>query len=248
MFRDHIKNGLRQLGHAFTSTVHDRLDAIERRLDHVERAMPPGNEAQFDKLMRAQTALLKASIHTVENLHALAGRSIVECSAAPVAADLALMEFLYSFLPSRVVVEVGAHAPESTRALLNAGYDVQRVRELAFATSAGRSAQASREGAVGLADIAGDAMTGIEQIDGWRASVVAVDCGSTFAEVVAELRGREYHWHVVLCSSSQGLGAFSNGSSLPDDAHGRAFFFRDYRVFAEAQAWCGATLPRVYFK
>ena len=57
------------------------------------------------------------------------------------------------------------------------------------------------------------------------------------------------HWHLVLCSSTQGsISSFSNGSTLPADSSGRAFFFRDYRVFAEAQAWCTATMPRVYFK
>jgi hypothetical protein len=25
-------------------------------------------------------------------------------------------------------------------------------------------------------------------------------------------------------------------------------FFRDYQLFAQAQAWCGAVLPRTYFK
>jgi hypothetical protein len=236
MFRERIKRGLTLFGHAFTSTVHQRLDSIE-------------------KLLKSQAALLKASIHTVENLHALAGRSIVESNTPPMAADLALIEFLYSFLPSRVVVEVGARPAEWTQALLNAGYDVHSLRpnaqvaELAYAASAGGSGSSRLNGAIGLADIAGDAQPEIDRIEAWRASVIAIDCGSAFAELTADLRGREYHWHIVLCSSNQGtVSAFSNGLTLPAGSRGRAFFFRDYRVFAEAQAWCTATMPRIYFK
>ena len=255
MFRERIRNWLRLFGHAFTSTVHERLDSIERRLDLVERAIPASNDAQFEKLLTSQAALLKASIHTIENLHALAGRSVVENSTAPLTADLALIEFLYSFLPSRVLIEVGAHSPESTKALLNTGYDVRSMRadvglgELAYAASAGGLGSSRRDVAVGLVDIAGDALAGIDEISSWLPSVIAADCGSNLSELVSDLRGREYHWHVVLCSSNQGaVSAFSNGSTLPADARGRAFFFRDYHVFAQAQAWCTATMPRVYFK
>ncbi len=250
MLRDVIKRWLRLFGHAFTSTVHERLDSIERRLDQVERALPAGTDAQFEKLLKSQAALLKASIHTVENLHALAGRSMVESSSAPLAADFALIEFLYSFLPSRVLIQVGAHSAESTKALLNAGYQVHSMRagELAYAASAGGPVSSRRDGAVGLADVAGP-LTEIDEIGAWRASVIAADCGPLFSELVSELRAREYHWHIVLCSSHQGaVSAFSNGSTLPADSSGRAFFFRDYRVFAEAQAWCTATMPRIYFK
>src|SRR5580704_3860109 len=102
MFREGIKRWLTLFGHAFTSTVHARLDLIERRLDQVERAIPASNDAQLDRLLKSQAALLKASIHTVENLHALAGRTMVERNAVAMPADLALIEFLYSFLPSRV--------------------------------------------------------------------------------------------------------------------------------------------------
>jgi hypothetical protein len=254
MLRESIRNWLRLCGHAFTSTVHERLDSIERRLDHVERAIS-GNDAQFEKLLRSQAALLKASIHTVENLHTLAGRSVVESSTAPIAADLALIEFLYSFLPSRVLIEAGAHSPESTKALLNAGYDVRSMRAdvgvggLAYAASAGGPASSRRDVAVGVVDITGDALTEMDEIGAWRASVIAADCGPNFSELVSDMRGREYHWHVVLCSAKQGaVSAFSNGSTLPADSMGRAFFFRDYQVFAQAQAWCTATMPRVYFK
>jgi hypothetical protein len=63
--RDRAKQALRMCGHALTSTVHDRLDVLEREL-------------RIAKLVETNTALLEASIHVVENLHALAGRTIVE--------------------------------------------------------------------------------------------------------------------------------------------------------------------------
>jgi hypothetical protein len=44
------------------------------------------------------------------------------------------------------------------------------------------------------------------------------------------------------------MSYYANHSRALPNSRGSAFFFRDYRVFAEAQAWCAATLPRTYFK
>jgi hypothetical protein len=44
------------------------------------------------------------------------------------------------------------------------------------------------------------------------------------------------------------MSYYANHPRALPDSSGSVFFFRDYRVFAEAQAWCAATLPRTYFK
>lgn len=44
------------------------------------------------------------------------------------------------------------------------------------------------------------------------------------------------------------MSYFANHSRALPNSRGSVFFFRDYRVFAEAQAWCAATLPRTYLK
>jgi hypothetical protein len=88
------------------------------------------------------------------------------------------------------------------------------------------------------------------------------------------MRRREYHWHIVLYRAREGNGDdgaghgsdhegdrngnhlgngagmtyYANHSQALPNSRGSVFFFRDYAVFAEAQAWCAATLPRTYFK
>jgi hypothetical protein len=41
---------------------------------------------------------------------------------------------------------------------------------------------------------------------------------------------------------------YANHSRALPNSRGSVLFFCDYRVFAEAQSWCAATLPRTYFK
>ncbi len=56
--RNHLKIVLRNFGHAFVSTVHIRLDAVEHQLN--------GINDQNNNIAATQTALLHAAIHTVE--------------------------------------------------------------------------------------------------------------------------------------------------------------------------------------
>ena len=102
--------------------------------------------------------------------------------------------------------------------------------------------------APGVIDIAGDPLIGVQSMNGTRAHVIAADCSRHFADLVAELRSRDYHWHVVIVRTKEGgVSAFSGGTSLPQDCSGRAFFFRDFSIFAEARTWCTAALPRTLF-
>ena len=298
--RDRAKQALRMCGHAFTGTVHDRLDVIEREL-------------RIAKLVETNTTLLEASIHVVENLHALAGRTIVEAEPSDVSVEAALTAFLYSHMPSRVAINIGGGDREKTDALLGAGYEV-------YALEAGRLVNARRNGgmshaarasgvagASGIAGVSGiasvavetlvsldrpegialialgcDALPAVREFGDQRASVIMADLESDFEELVGEMRSREYHWHIAVYRAHEagagrgaddgvnhngdrngngdidhpgnqlgdggGMSYYANHSRALPNSRGSVFFFRDYRVFAEAQAWCTATLPRTYFK
>lgn len=74
--RTPVKNVLRHCGHAFVSTVHDRLTAIDRMLEDI---LDQNTEAAA-----TQTALLLSGIHLVENLTQLqdeVGRQVAENAA-----------------------------------------------------------------------------------------------------------------------------------------------------------------------
>ncbi len=78
-----VKHILKMCGHALNITVHEQLSAAE-----VERQANATNvEFKIGKLMETDAGLLQASIHIIENLHALAGQTIVRtdvnCSGQP---------------------------------------------------------------------------------------------------------------------------------------------------------------------
>ncbi len=292
--KDRAKQWLRMCGHALTSTVHDRLDVLEREL-------------RIAKLVETNAALLEASIHVVENLHALAGRTVVATEPSDVSVEAALMALLYSHVPSRVAINIlvndGGSDRERTEALLDAGYEVYALEagELAIARRNGGMSHVARvsggSGVSGISSVAVetlvsldrpegialialgcDALPAVRELGDQRASVIVADLESDFEELVGEMRSREYYWHIVLhgthggnaghgaddgvdhsvengsdrngthMGNGAGMSYYANHSRAVPNSRGSVFFFRDYRVFAEAQAWCAATLPRTYFK
>jgi hypothetical protein len=308
-FRDRAKQVLRMCGHALTSTVHDRLDVLEREL-------------RSAKLAETNTALLEASIHVVENLHALAGRTIVETEWSDISAEAALLAFLYSHVAGRVAIHTSVNDAggdgERTDELLDAGFQVYALEagrttgNLAIARKNGGMAHVARasgvsgssgvtvetlvasatgaiplDGAeeIGLIALGGDPLPVIRVFGDRRASVITADLETDFEELVREMRSREYFWHIVLYRIREanadpgpedgvdrngdhdgdpcldrngnrrpnhlgdgGMSYYANHSRALPNSRGSVFFFREYRVFAEAQSWCAATLPRTYFK
>lgn len=305
--RDRAKQVLRMCGHALSSTVHDRLDVLERELQATKL------ELRAAKLAETHAALLEASIHIVENLHALAGRTIVETEPSAISAEAALMAFLYSHVAARAAVEVAVEPVsainidggdrERTEALLRAGYEVYALEA---GQSAGEPVMARMNGGasngsgvsgpsgvavetllgspaavtgampkeIGLLTLGCDPLPAVREFGDHHACVIAADLQTDFEELVGEMRSREYYWHIVLyripdgnadhgadqngdhdmdhnrdqSRNRGGMGYYANHSRALPNSRGSVFFFRDYAVFAEAQAWCAATLPRTYFK
>jgi hypothetical protein len=206
--RERVKHLLRMCGHAFFSTLHERLDALERQT----------RNAAFPE---TQAALLQASIHTVEKLHELTDHVVVETddykSLNP---EIGLMEFLYSYLPTRQAVLTGATDSRFAEYLRAAGYELS-------------TSDTIREDA------------GLVMLDSAR----VVHCPVAVVKLpsdVNEMRAHGYHWYIVLHRDSGGrIGFYAN---RPPASLGSVFFFREYATFWHAQAWCAAVLPRTYFK
>jgi FkbM family methyltransferase len=104
-------------GHALVGTVHDRLNHTDWQLDVVIE--------QNNRLAETQTALLEASIQLVE----AAGLRRYEVAVEEAGYELenpevGLMAFLYTFLPQRRALDVGAHVGDVSQGMLEAGYEV----------------------------------------------------------------------------------------------------------------------------
>ncbi|MCW5977370.1 MAG: FkbM family methyltransferase [Bryobacteraceae bacterium] len=146
-FRERVKTLLRMCGHAFVSTVHERLNHTDRQLDVLVD--------QNNRMAQSQTALLQASIHIIETsrkadaefrdaverlekevlrvrgetkdfLEREAVRQVeVEACAYEFAnPEVGLLSYLYSFLPAPAALDIGANAGEVSERLLEAGYRV----------------------------------------------------------------------------------------------------------------------------
>jgi len=72
----------------------------------------------------------------------------------------------------------------------------------------------------------------------------------TVDSLVGEMRGRGYLWHIVLYRiwGQNQSGFYCNHDKSVPMTWGNVVFFRDYPIFAQAQSWCSAVLPRTYFK
>ena len=72
----------------------------------------------------------------------------------------------------------------------------------------------------------------------------------TMPNIVAEMRERGYKWYIVLYRvvGRNQTGFYCNHPRPVPKTWGNLVFFRDYELFSQGQAWCGAVLPRTYFK
>jgi hypothetical protein len=215
--RSRVKQLLKMCGHAFLSTLHERMDVLERQTQN----------ASFPE---TQAALLQASIHTVEKLHELTDHVVVETheTSDP---ELGLMEFLYSYLPTR---KAAVHDSRVAEQLRSTGYEVCLLGEgQCIPEDAGLVRLESGSGCIAKA----------------CAPVVAVTFRGAIESLIRDMRTREYMWHLVLHRAGDGKVAFYANSTLAiAESAGSVFFFREYGTFAPAQAWCAAVLPKTYFR
>jgi FkbM family methyltransferase len=119
--RSPVKHILRICGHALVTTIHDRLDAIDRALQEILD--------QNTHIAGTQTALLQSSLHLTAEIQQIEARIAEQVcvetsdylSTNP---ELGLLAHLYSCLPSRTVLDIGAHIGDVSDHLLKAGYEV----------------------------------------------------------------------------------------------------------------------------
>jgi FkbM family methyltransferase len=249
--------------------------------------------------------------------------------------EIGLISFLYSYLPTRRILDIGAHVGQFSEALISTGYEVyafepspamyeELVRRLGTRNGFHpfQFALGSTEGQMALhsaidmtsSKVYGDASVfsslrlhgmpdglqftdtttvqvrmlntlhleglipkdiGLVKIDTegfdlevirgmrefrypvvsaeyWDADIPFSKDGLlyTLESLVSEMRSRSYLWHLVLYRiwGRNQIGYYCNHDRPVPNSWGNIFFFTDYAVFAQAQLWCSAVLPRIYFK
>jgi len=337
----------RELNHAFTNfaatnaqVLAGQLDGFGHRLDDAvsnSQGLREEIESMRQRLVDAVNNLEPVARETRSFLANEAVRQVVvETSEyAPVNPELGLMSFLYSHLPGRKAMDIGAHIGEVSSCLLKTGYEVYAFEPYppnyshltkrlnghkafhAFKMALGavdgelplhlvtdstndhkfddptvfhslaphgmpdglsfdgttmvpvkRVADLHRSGVV-PADISlvkidteGYDLEVIRGMEGHRYPVVCVEFWDnqipfasngllyTFESIVREMGQRSYFWYIVLYRvwGLNQTAFFCNHDQSVPWSWGNLFFFRDHDTFQQAQQWCGAVLPRTYFK
>ncbi len=214
-----IKHILRMCGHALNSTVHERLDRVEERLEN-------------STLPETQKALLEASIRHSEMLAEMRRQHVLQMEPdAAWTPSTGLMEFLYSYLPSRRVGVVPC-ATWNQASLERIGYQVLGSGD------SGLDAMLT----IGNPETLSECSAQTPRTQAPR--VIAIAPGPVSSrEMVRQLRAAGYPWHIVIYPIMGGSAFEANGTNAPS---GTAFFFGDYALFSEALTWCAAVLPRTF--
>jgi FkbM family methyltransferase len=142
--RNRVKNLLRMCGHAVVSTVHERLDGIERMLQHIQ--------GQNTHIAEMQTAILQSGVHLVENMARMqAGAGTQETAIAKALSELgALLEQSTHIAEMQTpILQSGVHLVESAARMQAAA----KAQEAGYATilSELRTLQAAPETAMATA-------------------------------------------------------------------------------------------------
>jgi hypothetical protein len=217
-----LRRVLRNSGHAFSITMHERLDAIEQRSSETDNA------------------LLQASIRMAERIRETTPFTVAT-TCDPKLSDpvVALAVYLYSHLASRRVVDADKARGNLSEVLQSAGYEVSKLEP--------GCALPERVALMRLAerDLETLGTSGAEQPE-----VVIIQDPEKLEHTVTAMRERGFHWHLVIYRDGPddpGRYFASYITRVPWN-EAKLVFFRDRHVFAEAQAWCSAVLRRTYFR
>jgi hypothetical protein len=212
---------LRNCGYVFSSTVHERLDAIDQRSSEMDNA------------------LLQASIRMAERIRESAAFTVAaSCDPKLNNPVMALTVFLYSHLGSRTVVDTDNGRGNLSELLQGTGYEVSNLEP-------GRVMPEH----VGLMRVAERDLETLQASNGQYPEVVILQDPEKIEHAVSAMRQRGFHWHLVIYKDGPDSGKYFAGyvTRVPWN-EGSLVFFRDRHTFAEAQAWCSAVLRRTYFR
>jgi hypothetical protein len=226
---DGVKKILKMCGHAFTLTVHDRLDLLETMEQR---------HAETDNV------LLRASIRLAEQVRR-SGRYEVLASEDPknFHPALALARYLYSIFPWHGATVIGCHS------LGGSSGDAGWSTELSAMGYALERVDAGSE-ALAIMRICGSLETGLGELGNLRPAVVIADLEAASEDRVKAMRTLGYGWHLVLEQPFQAGEAakfYANYPVILPGWHGDVMFFRDHGTFLYALHWCEAVLRQVYF-
>jgi FkbM family methyltransferase len=332
------------------------LEALEERIQNISQSMHDALHANLeaavqsgvDKMLDVSGAMSRATAASLAVLEPAAHQTREFLSNQSVQQvcvetsdyfftnpELGLMAFLYSHLPTRTVLDVGAHIGDVSEHLLNTGYEVYAFEpypesyerltnrlgryaefhgfnvalgsvtgelplytvrdsspdnryedptvfhslaphgmpaDLSFGKAIQvpirRLADLHRDGLVPRTtsmvkiDTEGydfEVILGMEDqrypvvmVEFWDAAIPFATQGLryTVKSMVGEMRQRGYLWSIVIYRvwGRNETAFFCNQDHSVPESWGNVLFFQDREIFAQAQQWCSAVLPRTYFK
>jgi len=326
------------------------LQQLVKAQDEIRAERVAGRTATSEQsraALLAQNALLQQGFEQVgafqDQVRNILDQEVVRqvCVESPdygaVNPETGLMEYLFSFLPSRKVIDVGAHVGDVVERLLQAGYEVfafepfppsfqalaarfaKRALEARFhphnfalgsvdgdlvlhlaqdLSSSNRYADATAFNSLAVHSMPDDlpfvksvvvpvrrladlhrgglipsdvcmvkidtegydleVIRGMEDLrypvvmaEYWDREIPFGKTGLlyTLDTLIAEMKARGYAWHIVIYRiwGRNQRAFYCNHSHPVPQSWGNAIFFQTYDLFAQAQTWCSATLPRTFF-
>lgn len=246
------------------SSQQRQLDALEHNEEQLR--------SELKNLTLGQDRLLRALVEP--GLPSGAPGAVIR-SAVP-HPELALMSYLYSYLPSRAALDATARTGEATTALLEAGFTVYafepqpalfeqltgnpscRLFNFALASVGDEDASlrslSSLHAArtlpadIALVRLAKSSLQIIEDSEHVYPVIVSDwETGHHLREQIEQMRRRGYYWHIVFSTTDTQTSFYCNQVRAAEMAQGHLFFFRSHSLFSEAHVWCRAVLPVTYF-
>ncbi len=216
-FVDGVKRILRMCGHAFTSTVHDRLDTMEQR------------QAETDNV------LLRASIRLAEEVRR-SGRYEVLASEDPQTFHpaLALLRYLFPMVPAQGARVIG----ECQR-------DIDWKEQLGAIGYCVRDPVEGELGVVRACGPLDAILPEVQNLR--SALVVADLEAAGRGQAMKTMGYYWYIVLEQPSGTGEAARFYTNYPVILPQWHGTTIFFREHATFLSALQWCQAVLREVYF-
>ena len=238
----YIVQSLHEQGKVLRLQQAELLNRLEKLLEHnqihqnnQESLFPESGSIARD--LEAQGQLLQSQSTRLPRCSLLPSR-VVDSHGSPL---FALLSHLYARLPRRTVC-LAAEESDLRNLLSGLGFIVDL-----WATAEHVPAS---EDLLYLND-ASNRLPIIRHIDERACPIILSAFTATdLLDQIKELRGRGYHWHLVLyCDpSNQQTTFYCNHPEAIPDTEGHVLFFREFDLFSWALQWCNAVLHATHFR
>ena len=189
--------------------------------------------------------------------------------------EISLLNYLYSFLPSRCALDIGANVGELSSALLKVGYQVYALppfketsQELTSQLGNNpnfhalpqddtleylhKSAKISETIDLVYLSTRTDSLNIIKGMGAQLYPLVVVEYSDSqvamLRDIIQEMKQKRYYWYIIIYKiHSQETSYYCNQQHYIENSSGHLFFFQDHHTFTQALLWCSSVIHETYF-